>query len=153
MEALFEKAKLVTQSDFYLKTSHDNGKVEVYDFQEINNEMKEKVCIPYFKKLFEDLSTKDKMGRKGINRPDFIQFVNLPGLIGERFFNLFDKRKINLIDLNDFVVNMLKLFSTDFNVRMKLVFKMYDFDNDGLISKADVKALLIHIPRKNFSVK
>jgi len=38
------------------------------------------------------------------------------------------------------------MYSKDFAIRMKFIFTLYDFDSDGLISKADVKALLNHVP-------
>ena len=154
MDPLVTKGNVVSQTDYFVKASPDNTTVEIYDLQEIDDDMKERVCMPYFIKLFDDLSNKEvSIGKRGITRPVFIEFVNLPGLIGERFFNIFDKRKANLISLNDFTVNMLSLFSKDFNVRIKMVFNMFDFDNDGVISKEDVKALLIHIPPKNFCQK
>jgi len=39
---------------------------------------------------------------------------------------------------------MLKLYSYDFIERMKFIFNMYDFDNDGIINKNDVYTLLKH---------
>jgi hypothetical protein len=49
---------------------------------------------------------------------------------------------------------MFKLYSTDFNIKMKLIFDLYltdlkyryDFDKDGQISKDDVGLLLSHAP-------
>lgn len=41
---------------------------------------------------------------------------------------------------------MFKLYSNDFNVKMKFVFDMYDFDSDGYITKEDVITLLLSVP-------
>jgi len=37
-------------------------------------------------------------------------------------FNLFDIKKTNSLDFNTFATNLLKLYSTDFNIRMKFIF-------------------------------
>ena len=50
--------------------------------------------------------------------------------------------KDNYIDQTEFVTGMFKIFSTDFNIRQKFIFDMYDFDKDGFISKEDVRTLL-----------
>jgi hypothetical protein len=41
---------------------------------------------------------------------------------------------------------MFKLYTSEFNIKMKLVFDMYDFDKDGTISKEDVSLMLSHAP-------
>lgn len=41
---------------------------------------------------------------------------------------------------------MFKLYTSEFNMKMKLMFDMYDFDRDGRISKEDVSLMLSHAP-------
>eukprot|EP00826_Nyctotherus_ovalis_P013410 TRINITY_DN1361_c0_g3_i1.p1 TRINITY_DN1361_c0_g3~~TRINITY_DN1361_c0_g3_i1.p1 ORF type:complete len:609 (-),score=189.75 TRINITY_DN1361_c0_g3_i1:486-2312(-) len=59
---------------------------------------------------------------------------------------MFDINKDGYLDITEFILSMFKLYSTDFNVKMKLVFDMYDFDKDGIISKEDVILVLSHAP-------
>jgi len=79
-------------------------------------------------------------------------------LIGERLFNLFDSNKENYIDITHFVTNLFKIYSSDFLMQLKFIFKMYDFDNDGFITKEDVRTLLSSAPidkllTKNFRIE
>jgi Ca2+-binding EF-hand superfamily protein len=67
-------------------------------------------------------------------------------MIGERLFDVFDINKDGYLDITEFILSMFKLYSTDFNVKMKFVFDMYDFDKDGVISKDDVVLVLSHVP-------
>jgi len=67
-------------------------------------------------------------------------------MIGERLFDVFDINKDGYLDITEFILSMFKLYSTDFNVKMKLIFDMYDFDKNGTISKEDVVLVLSHAP-------
>ena len=69
----------------------------------------------------------------------------MPGFIGERLYNVIDKKKKGYIDGLGFVTSLFKLYSKDFNVRIKFIFDMFDFDDDGIITKDDVFTLLSHI--------
>ena len=40
------------QGDYFVKSVVKTDNVEIFDSFEIDNDYKEKVCIPYFKKLF-----------------------------------------------------------------------------------------------------
>lgn len=70
----------------------------------------------------------------------------MPGIIGERLFDLFDLNCDGYLDLTEFATNSLKIYSTDFKIIMKLVFDLYDFGREGAISKEDVRLLLSHAP-------
>ena len=52
------------------------------------------------------------------------------------------------IKLNEFIEGMTSIFTESFEKMIKLVFNLYDFDNDGRISKEDVRLLLSHLPLK-----
>lgn len=61
-------------------------------------------------------------------------------------FKLFDLNKDGYLNFSEFATNMFKLDSSEFNIKIKLVFDLYDFDRDGFISKEDVVLLLSHTP-------
>jgi Ca2+-binding EF-hand superfamily protein len=50
------------------------------------------------------------------------------------------------LDNKEFVTGLLRTFSTSFEIKTKLVFDIYDFDNDGQISKDDISAILSYMP-------
>jgi len=68
-------------------------------------------------------------------------------------FNLFDINKDNYIDNTEFLTSMFKLYSSDFNIKMKFIFDMYDFDKDGTISKEDVCTMLSSLPVDKLNIK
>eukprot|EP00829_Urostomides_striatus_P017717 TRINITY_DN6203_c0_g4_i5.p2 TRINITY_DN6203_c0_g4~~TRINITY_DN6203_c0_g4_i5.p2 ORF type:complete len:142 (-),score=4.98 TRINITY_DN6203_c0_g4_i5:14-439(-) len=74
------------------------------------------------------------------------QFLTFPGLIGERFFVLFDIDKDGHLKKTEFESCICRLFDTLFLEKVKLVFDLFDFDSDGRISKEDIRTLLSHIP-------
>lgn len=48
--------------------------------------------------------------------------------------------------MTEFATSMFKLYSSDFGIKMKLIFDLFDFDKDGAITKEDVSLLLSHVP-------
>ena len=68
-------------------------------------------------------------------------------------FNLFDINKDNHIDNTEFLTSMFKLYSSDFNIKLKFIFDMYDFDKDGTISKEDVCTMLSSLPVDKLNIK
>jgi Ca2+-binding EF-hand superfamily protein len=52
-------------------------------------------------------------------------------LLGERFFTVMDLNGDGYLDNKEFVTGLLRTFSTSFEVKTKLVFDIYDFDDDG----------------------
>lgn len=51
--------------------------------------------------------------------------MELPGIIGERTFAVFDTNRDGHLDEGEFVTNMFKLYSNDFATKVRLVFDMY----------------------------
>ena len=67
-------------------------------------------------------------------------------MIAERIFSVIDKKRRGFIDAMQFCTFMFKLYSADYDVRIKFIFDLYDFDDDGVISKEDIHTLLSHFP-------
>lgn len=70
----------------------------------------------------------------------------MPGIIGDRLFSNFDLNCDGYLDLTEFATNLLKIYSTEFKIKMKIVFDLYDFEKNGVITKEDVRLLLSHAP-------
>ncbi len=100
----------------------------------------------YLKELWKDLSQRSDDKYKGINNITFSQFYNLPGIILDRLFNVFDSNKNGFLDLNEFINGMCTLFTESFDELIKLVFRFYDFDNNGKVEKEDIRTVLSYIP-------
>jgi len=70
----------------------------------------------------------------------------MPGLIGERMLNIFDLDKDGFLNKVEFQKAFVRLFATSFEENFKLVYDIFDFDGNGLISKEDCRIILSHVP-------
>lgn len=63
-------------------------------------------------------------------------------LLVDRVFRAFDKNKDGHIDKNEFLAVMTSLCSDDETDKCRVVFSMYDSDNDGFVTKAELEQIL-----------
>lgn len=70
----------------------------------------------------------------------------LPGFISERLFKQFDIDKDTYLSKPEFVTGTARLFNNSFDENIKLIFNMFDFDEDGIITREDFRTLLSHVP-------
>ena len=93
---------------------------------------------------------------KGISKITFIKvyiyikikFFDLPGLLSDRLFSVFDINQKSFINFSEFTTGMNNLYSGSFEKLLNLIFEFYDFDKDGKISKEDIRIVLSYIPLK-----
>ena len=109
-------------------------------------EFKTKVCMPYFKDIFKDLQERSDSKTKGINKLSMLDYSQLPGLLAERFFFVLDADNDGYLNLKEFMNGMLNFYCSTFEEKLRLVFNIYDFNNDGFISKVDVTTLISCLP-------
>lgn len=125
----------------------DEDKLVVPNFSEFESEkFKKEVAIPYFKDIYKDLASRSDKKNSGINKITIIDYCRLPGILGERFFALLDANQDEYIDLREFVYILFKVYYSNFDAQVKLIFDIYDFDRDGYITKEDVHIILNYIP-------
>lgn len=67
-------------------------------------------------------------------------------MLGERFFAILDLNGDQYVDIKEFLTGLLRIYCATFDQKIKLVFDIYDFDGDGLISKEDIQAILSYMP-------
>lgn len=83
---------------------------------------------PYFKDLYKDLILRclssAAIQEKKLDKVTFIEYCNLPGIINDRFFKMFDIDGNGLITEDSFIKNMIKVFISDLDTRMRLTFNM-----------------------------
>lgn len=130
--------------------AQDTGKIELIDDNIIlNEEFKKNVAIPYFKDIYKDLAAQSDAKSKGINKVSVLNYSQLPGIIGERFFAVLDLNSSGYVDLREFVHGLFKVYYSDTETKLKFAFDMYDFDRDGYIIQDDVRLILSHVPTEN----
>ena len=108
----------------------------------------------YLKQVWKDLNSRSgDDNEKGIDKVTFQRYYELPGLISERLFSVFDTNNTGYLTLQEFTENMITLFSSDLEQLLQFILKFYDFDRDQKITKEDVRVVLSYIPiykkRKN----
>ena len=126
-------------------SSLDNEKIDFYKILNIYR-IKNKIGFrSYLVYIWKDLTLRSENGNKGINKITFAKYYELPGLIQDQLFNVFSSYS-NYIQGNNFVSNMMILFTKEYEDLISFIFKMYDFDCNGKISKEDIRVLLSYIP-------
>ena len=109
----------------------------------------EELLNKYLKEIWSDLSKRSiEESTKGINKITFNKYYELPGIISERLFAVFDKDKDGVLNISEFVNGMKMLFSQveTFDSLAKFIFNFYDFRNCGKIKKDDVRVVLSYVP-------
>ena len=122
-------------------------KINLNDITE-NYEVKNtEAFTQYLKQVWKDLKSRSgEETTKGIDKVTFQKYYDVPGLISERLFSVFDTDNKGYLSLNDFTENMINLFSSDLDTLLHFILRFYDFDRDGKISKEDVRIVLSYVP-------
>jgi len=100
------------------------------------------IVLPYFKDIYKDLASRSENPNKGIEKFTILQYCELPGVYGDRFFAILDTDGSGFIELKEFLVGFFRVYCSDFETNMKLAFEFYDFDKDGYIWEEDVSLVL-----------
>ena len=74
-------------------------KIEIIELDLINSkDYLKNVVYPYFIDIFNDLWQRSDLPEKGVDKVTMLEYSNLPGMVGERFFHLFDDDKDNYVN-------------------------------------------------------
>lgn len=108
--------------------------------------------IEVLEKTWQDMA--DRSNGKGIDKDTFLQYFPLNGLLGERLFAQFDKKKKveqkdddHLIDFDEFITGLAIVCRGTVDEKIHFLFNMYDVSNDQTVSKQELEVLLNHIPK------
>ena len=109
----------------------------------------------YLKDVYTDLygrvienknDPKEKQVKQsGVTKSVFDKYYELPGIIGDRLFRVFNTSNREYITLKEFSSGMKNLFCDDFDKTSKFIFDFYDYDNNGKINKEDIRVILSYI--------
>lgn len=124
-------------------------KVEQIDLNELVKDYQIKDIDTFSKYLIEiwrDLAHRSSDQAKGLEKLTFSNYYDLPGIISDRLFAVLDKNKNGYLDPKEFIEGMLILFNDPFEKLIQFIFKFYDFDHDGFITREDVRVVLSYVP-------
>ncbi len=140
--------------DKYSTTSKPTKKT--FNFQDIKNlfELKSKELFElYLEYIFPDLSSYNDKTLLGVSSTKFIDFLKLPIFICEKLFVLIKEKNEKYLSLECLKNFLCKLYFGTYKETVEIIFKLYDFDHDGLVIKEDIKMLLSFLPLKTDSTK
>ena len=107
----------------------------------------------YLIEIWRDLAHRSSDESKGLEKLIFSNYYDLPGIISDRLFAVLDKNQNGFLDPKEFIEGMSILFSEGFTKLAQFIFKFYDFDKDGLITKEDVRVVLSYVPLQKKYIK
>ena len=105
--------------------------------------------ILYLSEIWQDLSKDTNSTQEknlGINLYAFNKYYNLPGLIGQRLFNVLDLDNNGFLSPKEFISGMCILFCEEINSLIQFIFNFCDFDGDEFITFDDIHAVLSYLP-------
>ena len=113
----------------------------------IINKNKKKYFEEYLKDISKDLISRSHK-KKGISKYIFTEYFEIPGLISRRLFTVFNENENEkeYLTSENFIKNMMDLFSDNFNKLSSIIFKLFDFKNDGNITSDEISIILSYIP-------
>ena len=122
------------------------------DFNEIKkyvNVTDDKLFLLYLREIYKDLANRDESNKKrGILKMIFLDYIKLPIFISEKLFTVFDKDNDGFLNQKEFIYGMNRLYNSNFDETLKLIFEILDFNHDEIIEKDDVKIILGLLPLK-----
>ena len=134
------------------KTDNIEEVILIEDFDpNMDSEFLNDVAKPYFRTIFVDLALRrlsKKSLRNKIDKVAFFEYVQLPGIINDRFFSQFSRTSAEHIREEPFIDGMLKVYLSTFEEKLQMSFKMYDLDGDGQLQPGDVRLILSYVPFK-----
>lgn len=101
--------------------------------EESNTQFVNITLKPYFTNVYNDLALRSNQLKysthQTIEKNTFVDYVNLPGVVSDRFFALAsDNRLDERIEIEDFIRVLLNVYSSSLEVKMKVVFDIFDFN-------------------------
>lgn len=111
----------------------------------IESKLNLKSCLS---SLWNDLSKRSDRINLGVNKLTFVNYFNLDGILNERLFTVLDIDGNEYLNSSEFIEGLLILFSDDYELISKFIFNFLDFDQDGFITRDDVKVIFSYIPFK-----
>ncbi|CBN79428.1 n/a [Ectocarpus siliculosus] len=102
--------------------------------------------IKVIKETFKDLCHVNG-GSMRIDKETFLQYLPLPGLLGERLFAVFDKKSSGEIDYEEFVCGLAVTCRGSWEEKVEFIFNLYDIHGQGAVNRDELAALLNHVPK------
>jgi len=80
-----------------------------------------------------------------IAKDTFLKFFDLPGVLGDRLFEVFDTKKTGVIDFEEFMDGFARFSRGDPSAKMDMLFQLFDLDGKGGITRDELTTVLMSI--------
>uniref|UniRef100_K3X2U7 EF-hand domain-containing protein n=1 Tax=Globisporangium ultimum (strain ATCC 200006 / CBS 805.95 / DAOM BR144) TaxID=431595 RepID=K3X2U7_GLOUD len=81
-----------------------------------------------------------------VDKETFLKCFPMPGLLGERLFEVIDKDRSDSIGYNEFLHGVAILFRGSRKEKLKFIFDLYDLSRSGSISRHELVTMLHQFP-------
>lgn len=107
----------------------------------------------YFNNIYQGVCNEGEENHSiGMNMETFEILFNFPLLFSQKLFRLIDKEKKGFISNRQFIEAMYKLFNGPMTERIRMLFDLLDFNEDGIVNTEDILLITYHISlRANFN--
>ena len=133
--------------------TEEENKEDYVTFQVIQETLniKDRIIFrKYLQEIFNDLSNRSASKNiKFMSRTTFYDYIKLPIFISEKLYSSFSNKNKEGLIIDEFVDNLLNLYTGSFEDTAKIIFNLLDFNKDGLINNDDVKIILSYLPLNN----
>ena len=94
------------------------------------------------KRTFEDLASRSSSG-KSIDKDTFLRFFcNVPGMLGERLFFVFNKSRTGEVDYDEFCQGIALYCRGSLEQKIEFVFRMFNLKGDGRVGRGELETML-----------
>jgi len=108
----------------------------------MNDETMQNLCA----KFYEFVKDKPALDREGFQEVmKTLDLKVLHPLIVERLFKAFDKNGNNWVEYDEYVFGLNVLFWGSFDEKVRFGFSVYDFNDDGLVSREELTTMLYEV--------
>jgi len=94
-------------------------------------------------RMFQDLAKRSP--DETMSKETFLQYFALPGILGERLFAVFDKKKDGVIHFDEFVSGLARYNRGSLQEKIEMLFEMYDMDGKQQVNPEELSLILYSV--------
>eukprot|EP01083_Nonionella_stella_P294196 1000339_1 len=77
-----------------------------------------------------------------MDKVTFTNMFNLPGIMGDRLFTVFDKKGDGKIHWEEFVIGLASYSRGDIDEKIAMLFRMFDLNGENSVNKEELTTML-----------
>merc|ERR1719203_2384202 len=93
--------------------------------------------------MFQDLAKRSP--DETMSKETFLQYFALPGILGERLFTVFDRKKDGVIHFDEFVMGLARYNRGSLQEKIEMLFEMYDMDGKQQVNPDELSLILYSV--------